>query len=320
MLNGHSGVKEATRKRVMEAVAELGFEPNKLARSLRGGPSGLIGVSFPFLEATVLAEKSRVLKNELAGDGYRGVFEISEGDPTAEAEVIRHFLSISVDGVVLIASNLDPADPIFAEVKARGAGIVVVDSMNALPVMRVQLDRQEAMRMVLEHLHGLGHRKIGLLGLGSDDLYSMDRSAGLRDACAALGLDHEEDLISIDAEGFSWRDYSFGAELGKKVLELEGEHPTALVCLNDCLAIGALRVLQEAGKSIPEDYSVVGFDNTPESKWGFPSLTSVDQNIESLMEEARGLLKASIEGIEPKLVKVSPKLVARGSTGPARGR
>src|SRR5210317_1314738 len=78
ILNGHPGVKEETRQRVMKAVAELGFEPNKLARSLRGGRSGLIGVSFPYLEATVLAEKGRVLKNALAEAGYRGIFEIPE--------------------------------------------------------------------------------------------------------------------------------------------------------------------------------------------------------------------------------------------------
>jgi DNA-binding LacI/PurR family transcriptional regulator len=320
ILNGHSGVKEETRQRVMKAVAELGFEPNKLARSLRGGRSGLIGVSFPYLEATVLAEKSRVLKNELAGDGYRGIFEISEGDPAAEADVIRHFLSISVDGVVLIASKLEPDDPIFEEVQKRGAGIVVVDSTNDLPVMRVQLDRQKAMAMVLEHLREMGHRRIALLGLGSDDMYRKDRTTGLKRACKALGLDFEKDLMFIDAEGFSWRDYSFGAELGKKVLALRKNQPTALVCLNDCLAVGAMRVLQEGGKSIPGDYSVVGFDNTPESQWGFPSLTSVDQNISSLMKNARELLSASIEGSDRRMRKVSPELVARGSTGPVVGQ
>jgi DNA-binding LacI/PurR family transcriptional regulator len=315
VLNGHSGVKEATRQRVMEAVEELGFEPNKLARGLRGGPSGLIGVSFPYLEAVVLAEKSRVLKNELGEDDYRGVFEVSEGDPEAEADVIRHFLSISVDGVVLIASKLERTDPIFKAVESRGVGIVAVDSKSNLPVMRVQLDRQKAMKIILEHLHDLGHRKIALLGLGSDDMYSGDRATGLRKATKVLGMDYGEDLVFIDAEGFSWRDYSFGAVLGKKVLEIEGDRPTALVCLNDCLAIGAMRALQEAGKSVPGDYSVVGFDNTPESQWGYPSLTTIDQNIPKLMESARALLKDSIEGKPARLQKVDPCLVARGSTG-----
>lgn len=317
VLNGHRGVKEETRKRVMEAVAELGFEPNKLARGLRGGPSGLIGVSFPYLEATVLAEKSRVLKNALGEAGYRGIFEIPEGDPAAEAEVIRHFLSINVDGVVLIASKLEADDPVLEEVRARGVGLVAVDARNALPVMRVQLDRQEAMRSILGHLHGLGHRKIGLLGLGSDDMYQADRIKGLKGACRDLGMDFGKDLLFIDEPGYSWRDYSFGAVLGRKVLEMKGAQPTALVCLNDCLAVGAMRALQEAGKAIPGDYAVVGFDNTPESQWGYPSLTSVDQNISSLMEVAKGLLWDSLNGKAQRLRKVKPKLIIRGSTRPA---
>ncbi|MEX0326136.1 MAG: LacI family DNA-binding transcriptional regulator [Puniceicoccaceae bacterium] len=316
VLNGHSGVKEETRKRVLEAVEELGFEPNKLARGLRGGPSGLIGVSFPYLEATVLAEKSRVLKNALGEAGYRGIFEIPEGDPEAEADVIRHFLSINVDGIVLIASKLGRDNPVLEEVRQRGVGLVAVDATNSLPVMRVQLDRQEAMRKVLKHLHELGHRKIALLGLGSDDMYRADRLKGLKAGCRDLGMNFERNLLFIDEEGYSWRDYSFGALLGKKVLEFVGERPTALVCLNDCLAISAMRALQEAGKTIPGDYSVVGFDNTPESQWGYPSLTSVDQNISSLMDNAKKLLWDSLNAKGSRLRKVKPKLFIRGSTGP----
>lgn len=304
----------------MEAVEELGFEPNKLARGLRGGPSGLVGVSFPYLEATVLAEKSRVLKNALGEAGYRGIFEIPEGDPKAEADVIRHFLSINVDGIVLIASKLERDNPVLEEVRQRGVGLVAVDARNSLSSMQVQLDRQEAMEKVLQHLHELGHRKIALLGLGSDDMYRADRLKGLKRGCRDLGMQFEKNLLFIDEEGFSWRDYAFGAVLGKKVLELEGQQPTALICLNDCLAIGAMRALQEAGKAIPEDYSVVGFDNTPESQWGYPSLTSVDQNIGSLMDNAKSLLWDSLNGKGSRLRKVKPKLIIRGSTGSLRTR
>ena len=148
-------------------------------------------------------------------------------------------------------------------------------------------------------------------------MYQADRLKGLKRTCRQVGLDFGKNFVFIDAEGYSWRDYSFGAVLGRKVLELEGEHPSALICLNDCLAIGAMRALQEAGKAIPGDYAVVGFDNTPESKWGYPSLTSVDQNISSLMKEAKTLLWDSLKGQRIRQRKVTPQLVVRGSTGGA---
>ena len=315
VLNGHSGVKDETRERVQKAMAELGFEPNRFAQGLRGKPSGLVGVSFPYLEATVLVEKCRVLQAELREAGYRGMFEIPEGDPEMEREVIRHYLSIKAEGIVLIASKLEADDPVFLEVEERGVGIVAVDAKHALPVMRVQLNRAKAMEKIMEHLYELGHRRIGLLGLGSDDMYRAARTKGIQGACKRLGLNSGEDLISVDADGYSWRDYEFGAVLAKSVLQLGKSRPTALLCLNDCLAVSAVRALQEAGLTVPEDISVVGFDNTPESKWGNPSLTTVDQNVGELMRAAKRLLWESIQGSAPRLERVDPCLIARGSTG-----
>ena len=315
VLNGHSGVKEETRRRVLEAMEELGFSPNRFAQGLRGKPSGLVGVSFPYLEATVLAEKSRQLKQELRESGYRGIFEIPEGDPEMEREVIRHFLSIQVEGIVLIASKLSAQDPVFDEVAKKGVGIVAVDARNALPVMRVQLNRAKAMETILKHLCELGHRRIGLLGLGSDDMYRAERSKGLKKACKGLDLDYDRDLQFIDESGYSWRDFSFGAVLARKVLEMGRNRPTALVCLNDCLAVSAVRALQEAGKDVPGEFSVIGFDNTPESEWGNPPLTTVSQNVPKLMNEGSKLLWKSMQGASAELVKVEPELVARGTTG-----
>lgn len=309
-------MKEETRRRVVEAMKELGFSPNRFAQGLRGKPSGLIGVSFPYLEATVLAEKSRQLQHELRESGYRGIFEIPEGDPEMEREVIRHFLSIQVEGIVLIASKLSPRDPVFDEVAKRGVGIVAVDARNALPVMRVQLNRAQAMETVLQHLYELGHRRVALLGLGSDDMYRAERIRGLKKACRRLGMEYDRDLHFIDEPGFSWRDFSFGAVLAKKVLELRRDQPTALVCLNDCLAVSAVRALQEAGRSVPGDFSVIGFDNTPESEWGNPPLTTVSQNVGELMREGNKLLWKSISGEPVELVKVKSTLIARGTTGP----
>lgn len=316
VLNGHSGVSEGTRRRVAEAVRELGFEPNHLARGLRGARSGLVGISFPHLEAIVLARKSQVLQRELKGLGYRSVFEMPEGDEEMEEAVVRHFLSINVEGIVLIGSVLRPDSAVFGEAEARGVGMVAVDPRSALPIKRVSLDRGRAMDLKLRHLYDLGHRHIGICGLSSDDMYRKVRQRGLERSAAKLGLEFGKDLIYIDEAGHDQQSYAFGALLAERVLKMGKAGPTALFCLNDRIAIGALNGLQRHGAKIPEDYSVIGLDNLPESEWTYPSLTTVDQNIESLMKKACALLWDEESG--KGYAKVEPLLKERASTGPAR--
>ena len=148
----------------------------------------------------------------------------------------------------------------------------------------------------------------------------MHRWQGLKDAAHELELQYGRDLILLDDKNFSHQDYMFGASLARQVMDLGSTGPTALVCLNDRLAIGAMRALQEAGKRVPDDYSVIGFDNLPETAWAHPSLTTVDQNIKAQMKLAQKALWGSINGSNDHSQTVEPRLVIRGSTGPAPRR
>ena len=317
VLNGHAGVKAATRERVLRAVEQYNFEPSLLARGLRGLPSGIVGISFPHLEAQVLARKSQVLQRELKEAGYRGLFSMPEGNALVEEEVVRHFLSIGVDGIVLLGSALEPGSDVLEEAKARGTNLVAVDSKHALEVPRVSLDRHRAMAMKLEHLHGLGHRRIAVLGLSGEDLYRGVRLRGLRQAARRLALNEGEELRYFDADGYPQQAYEYGAELARRVLKEPGPRPTALFCLNDRIAVGALQTLKDTGIGVPMEMSVIGFDNAPESAWIRPGLTTIDQNIEDLMSTAAELLwQGRIEGKALRR-KVAPELILRGSTGPA---
>lgn len=318
VLNGHGGIREETRKRVLAAVEDLGFEPNKLARGLRGLPSGLVGVSFPHLEAMILARKSQELQRELTEAGFRALFEMPNGDPEMEAAVVRHFLSINVDGIVLIGSTLEAGTPVFEEVRSRGVGIVAVDARHALPIPRVSLDRGKAMELKLRHLTELGHRRIAVLGLGSDDMYQAIRRRGLRRAAGLVGLDFENELQFIDEPGHNQQSYAHGSILAEKVLQLGPDGPTALFCLNDRIAVGTLRGLQGAGFRVPGDFSVIGLDNLPETAWTNPPLTTVDQNIGELMKMAQKALWARVDGARAPHYKVPPLLITRSSTGPVR--
>lgn len=99
VLNGHPEVKEESRIRVLEAAGELGFSPNAMARGLRGGPTGLIGVCFQELESPALAKKMAFLQQELRTWGFQAMIELTDGDPELEESVIRHFLSLRTEGI-----------------------------------------------------------------------------------------------------------------------------------------------------------------------------------------------------------------------------
>jgi DNA-binding LacI/PurR family transcriptional regulator len=318
VLNGHPGVKGETRERVMRAVVELGFEPNRMARGLRGAPSGLIGVCFQQLDAPILARKTAVLQRLIRAAGYRGILELTDGDGNLEATVIRHFLSIRVDGLVLVGSSLMPEDPVVGILEQGRVPVVCVDPIHRLPFASVHLDRAAAMEKVVGHLHGMGHRRFALLGMASDNLYGTTRFRGLREAAMRRGMDFERDFISLSLNGYDLQEYNYGRALGQQVLEIPVEsRPTALIALNDRIAIAVARVLLEAGVQIPEECSIVGFDNLDVSAWVRPSLTTIDQQLPLLMTAAKDLLVAQLTGEEParnRSVTVQPALVQRDST------
>jgi DNA-binding LacI/PurR family transcriptional regulator len=303
-------VKAATRERVLGAMEALGFEPNMNARGLRGARTGLVGVSLPHLEAMVLAQKSQVLHRELRAAGLRGIFEMPEGDPEMEAEVVRHFLAIQVDAVVLIGTRLAADSGVLAAARERGVRVVAVDPVERLEVATVNLTRQWVMGRIVEHLHGLGHRRMALLGVRTDDLYGIKREHGLRSGAKRCGLDARDCFEWLDAAGYSLQDYGYGMHLGEQLLALGAAGPRALICLNDRIAIGAMRALQDAGRRVPEDYSIVGFDNLPESGWSHPALTTVDHDVASMMKRALELLMEDGE----RQVRVRPRLILRDST------
>lgn len=300
----------------MQAIDKFGFEPNRMARGLRGAPSRLIGVCFQQLEAPILARKNAVLQKHLRAHEYRGIFELTDGDQNMEATIIRHFLSVNVDGIVLVGSLLGEDDPVIEQLLRVGMPVVAVDPIHSLPFPQVLLSRKNAMASKLQHLFERGHRKFAVLGVESDDLYREARLAGLKLACERYGIDYEKDIISLDQPGYDSQDYSYGAALARKLLELR-DRPTGLIALNDRIAIGAIRTLQEAGFDIPLHFSIVGFDNLEMSAWAHPALTTIDQRIENMMSTTtQTLLQAIAQDGEGQAAQVwiEPLLVERAST------
>lgn len=285
VLNGHPGVSAKTRKEVESAIERLGFRPNLLGRALRGASTGLVGVSFQELESPIRAKKVSVLQELMRGHGLRAVMEISSGDTEQEAAIIEDFLSLRVDGIILFGSLLDATHPVFEKIRREGCRLLSIDPIASAPGACLRLDRASAMRDVLERLLLLGHRRFALLGMGHDPLYGPPRLAGLRAEAKRHNLPFEDHFTSWDLPGSTDLTYLAGAQLIEKMfVEDRGFQATALLALNDCHAIGALHALRKRGFRVPEDFSLVGFDDISVSAWVHPGLTTVSQRPEAFME------------------------------------
>lgn len=317
VLNGHPGVLPATVERVQRAMEELGYQPNALARGLRGGKTGTIGICFQEIESPILVRKSTILQNLLREQGRHTLIELTGGNPGLEERIVGHFLSMRVDGIVLIGSRLSEEDPSLRHAREQGTPVVWIDPEKARVERRVTLDRAYSMKLALEHLHGLGHRRFANLGIDPTDANGSVKFQGLKRTCSRLGLDWERDFTHFYEEGWQQHDYAFGERLAEEFAGA-GTSATAAVVLNDRVAIGLMHRLRRKGWDFPKNLSIVSYDNNDMAAYACPPLTTIDQRVESMMEAAVEMLDALVEGGEAadalKPRSVRPTLVEREST------
>ena len=320
VLNGHSGVKEETVRKVKQAIEELHFQPSALARGLRGGQTATVGVCFQDLDSPVMAMRAAALQQRLREEGYDTVIELSGASVDLERKAIRRFAGHHVDGIVLIFSRLTADDPAIRLLQRENLPCFWIDPENPVPGDKVLLDRGRSMKLILDHLRSLGHQKFALLGIDPQNRFGALRIPGLKRHAPEAGLDFERDFVLVYHPGETNHTFDYGYELaGELITKSAGNLPTAIIALNDRLAIGAINRLREDGIRVPEDVSVVGYDNIAVAEHFYPTLTTVDHQTDRLMDLAvRGLL----ERLDPenadlpaRELSVQPKLVIRKSTG-----
>lgn len=323
VLNGHSGVKRETVEKVKQAMIDLDFQPSSLARGLRGGQTATVGVCFQDLDSPVLAMRAGSLQQRLRDHGYHTVIELSGASVELERGAIRRFVSQHIDGVVSIFSRLEAEDPVIRLLDREGIPCFWVDPEHNVPGDKAILDRSHSMKQVLEHLTRLGHRKFTLLGIDPSNRFGALRIPGLMRHAPEFGLDFDRDFTLLCHPGEASHTFDYGYDLaGEWLTQPVRSRTTAIIALNDRIAIGAINRLREAGISVPTDVSVVGYDNIQVAEHFFPPLTTVDHQTDRLMDLAvRGLLERirtkSVAGDHTSLVQ--PKLITRQSTAPAPG-
>jgi DNA-binding LacI/PurR family transcriptional regulator len=310
VLTGADHVRPSTRERILAAIEELDYHPSATARALVSKRSNVIGVITGDTSRFGSAETIRGIEVAARAAGYVVTLTFVETDDADEIDrAVRLVVAQRVAGIAVLKFD----DPGVAAVNAIPSSIPVVAISGAHESTRQQalLDETGAAKDLVEYLLGLGHRTvhhIAIPGPRHDSRRLFGRSAGWKLALTSANLPVPEPLQA------TW-DPNSGRELGG----LLGARPevTAIFCGNDEIAIGAIRGVVDVGRKVPEDVTVVGFDDHPFASLWSPSITTVRQDFMDLGRRACRQLLGTIEGTKvPRVTSVRPKIVVRESSSP----
>jgi DNA-binding LacI/PurR family transcriptional regulator len=314
-LNQSGPVKAGTARKVWRAVTELNYYPNSHARALVSGRSRLIGLIVSDITNPFFPELIRAFE-ELASQKQYDVLLTSTDYLTSRMTAcLRRMVERKVDGVAMMTSEMDLG--LIKELAKRNVPIVFMDVGQMGPRMsHVSVDYGNGVRQAVDHVVGLGHRNIAFIS-GPLDLHSArTRRQAFIDGMRHHGLAPEKKLIR---EGMHTAE---GGEKAMTALLRLGKIPTAVVCSNDWTAIGALHAIHGAGMRVPEDISLVGFDDIPLARYTNPSLTTVQMTASDVGSTAFQALFRLIgeEHVEGDVYQVPTRLIIRRSTDRPRKR
>jgi DNA-binding LacI/PurR family transcriptional regulator len=297
VMNDYPHVRPTTKQRVLDAIAALNYRPNLTARGLRSGRTGLISLIIPDLRTPYFAELADVVMSAADAQGLSVLIAQSGADRERELRLLDDPRLGMVDGVLFSALALGEQDnDLLAAIST--PMVLLGERILHGPKDHVTMRNTEAAKAATEHLLALGRRRIVALGadaaqgLGSASL----RLQGYQEALRGAGLELDASLV---VEVHSWA-RSTGAGAMRAFLEQDVPFD-GVVAYSDALALGAMRVLQESGRRIPDDVAVIGFDDVDETRYTLPTLSTVDPGRDEIAEVAVRYLKERIERSGPDL-------------------
>lgn len=302
-------ISAETRQRVLEAIAELGYEPDARAQSLRSGSTNIVGVIIPVIQNPFFWQILSGISDSLQDAGYSLHLTHHPLNLQQEANAIRELTRQPVDGFILLAAAKYLPPRLTDHLRKSGRPVVEITSAKA-EFDHVVHSYASGTRDLMAHLLELGHRRIGFIYGISKDVQGFDRLLTYREVLAEAGLQPYE--------------YHCGESLEEAYQTAHtvltgAERPTALLVINDMLAIAVMRAAGDLGLTIPGDLSVAGFDDIPFSSYILPRLTTVSGKAEESGRDAvRLLLKRFTEPDLPQQITATKvELIVRESTGPA---
>lgn len=310
VMRGASNVSEERRAAVLRAAAELGYRPNELARGLVRGRTHTIGILLSDPHNPFFPETVDGIQEEAGSFRYRALLTTGYRDPQREAQAVRDLLERQMDGIVLLSPQFSTRE--ISDVASHTPTVLIGRRTRDPSVDSVVNDDYAGAMLAVEHLAGLGHRRIAHITGGSYAGAGL-RRRGYERTMRRLGLGRH---LEIAAGEYT----DEGGYLGAQWLLGGGNHPTAIFVANDLAAMGTLAAIREAGLSVPDDISLVGYDNSYLARLSSVSLTSIDQPRHEIGILAARLLLERIESerTEPRREVLKPRLVARSTSASPR--
>jgi LacI family transcriptional regulator len=313
VLNGRADVAPGTRERIEELLRRHGYQ--RRAGRTRGS-AGLIDLVFNDLDSPWAVEIIRGVEDVAHGAGVGTVVSAIHRRSASTRQWMRNLQARATDGVILVASDVQ--SPLYADLRRLNIPTVVVDpaGVPAHDVPTVGAANWSGGLAATEYLLSLGHRRIGFIAGPRQLLCSRTRLDGYRSALEAAGIPVADELIR-PGDFYHESGFTCGAEL----LGLDSP-PTAVFAASDQMAFGVYEAVRQRGLRVPDDMSIVGFDDLPEARWSSPPLTTVRQPLSEMgMLAARTVLRlAQGEQTESLRLELATQLVLRDSTAPVRER
>ena len=311
VLNNASVVKTSTRARVMRVIEELKYYPNLHARNLAGGKSNTIGVIVSNMENPFFFDIYKTVESDAHASGYEVVVANTDYSPSQLVTSVRLMIGRRVAGLAAIVSEMDPE--LIEELTGSEMPVVFYDvGSPRTNITNIRVDYRRGVEKVIDYLHSLGHRRLGFVGHHAVLGPINERMKTLVDSVARIP--------SLEVRTAADTDTLEGGRSATRALLASGYDPTAIICVNDIMAVGALRELRERGLRVPQDVSVTGFDNVKLSEFCYPALTTVHiprDRIGHIICERLAPNSNRPESPDREIV-IDPEFVVRESTGPAR--
>jgi LacI family transcriptional regulator len=311
--SGHP-VNDETRERILTIANELGYRPNMIARGLKMDRTFTVGIITDNIVSPFTPLIIRGIQDHLKQHNYHSVIINADWDPDAETEAIHQLISRSMDGIIFVESRLHGANPTLD--LANKPYVFVHRLFSGTYGNSVLVDERYGAHLAIEHLVGLGHKRIAFINGPHGWDASANRLVGYQEALTQLGIPYDPELVE---EG-TWEVQS-GYPAAKKFLAL-AQQPTAIFAANDLMALGAIYAIQDAGLRVPEDIALVGYDDREITSITRPTITTISLPCYEMGQTSAQLLLNLIENQKEMEgpVRIQGKLIIRESCGAEEGR
>lgn len=307
VINNQLGVKEDTRIKVLNAIEKLNYIPNQAARSLVSRKSRVIGVIYNVLDMSVYLNLANLLEKYAAQYNYNVVFCSSNNDYNSKLRYAQYFTGGAADGLILFGSDVKDTDVVQKIVNSELPLVIIENQFTDIKVNNIIINNFSGAKKAVEYLIGLGHKKIAHISGNVNHRAASERLNGYIEALKENGISYNKDYVIFTDSG----DKS-GSQAIEKLIFLE-EPPTAVFTFNDLQGYEAIQKAGELGVRVPQDLSVVGFDNICDMLRFIPSnirLTSMRQPIEKVAQAAIKLIIENIDNtqIETKVISFDTEM------------